>query len=124
MKLVIETSYRENYGAHDWNGEGVCPQYWKNKGGDEFIVDEPFTSTSPEAIAVMVDALRPTIEQADDYSETRITGWVVVANDFLTQDEQDQLEWDGHIAHPSPRINLKGVRVNPTYIPNPIGYKE
>jgi hypothetical protein len=29
---------QENYGAHDWDGEGNCPQYWKNKGGEVFHV--------------------------------------------------------------------------------------
>ena len=39
MKLVIQTQFRENYGAHDWDGKGECPQYWKFKGGDTYIVD-------------------------------------------------------------------------------------
>ena len=39
MKYVIQTQYRENYGAHDWDGEGKCPQYWKFKGGDTYIFD-------------------------------------------------------------------------------------
>ena len=34
----ITTQYRENYGAHDWDGTGECPQYWKNKGGETFHV--------------------------------------------------------------------------------------
>lgn len=38
MKLVIQTQVRENYGAHDWDGKGECPQYWKCKGGETFIV--------------------------------------------------------------------------------------
>ena len=25
MMLVIDTQYMENYGAHDWDGEGECP---------------------------------------------------------------------------------------------------
>ena len=28
----------ENYGAHAWDGEGECPQYWKDKGGCERVV--------------------------------------------------------------------------------------
>jgi hypothetical protein len=31
--LMIHTQDVENYGAHDWNGVGVCPQCWKYKGG-------------------------------------------------------------------------------------------
>lgn len=38
MKIVTQTQIRENYGAHDWDGEGECPQYWKMKGGNTFIV--------------------------------------------------------------------------------------
>ena len=38
MKLCITTQYRENYGAHDWDGTGQCDQYWKNKGGEEYFV--------------------------------------------------------------------------------------
>ena len=38
MIIVVETQYRENYGAHSWDGEGECPQYWKNKGGETYIV--------------------------------------------------------------------------------------
>ena len=39
MKLVIQTQYKENYGYHDWDGKGECPQYWKFKGGDTYVVD-------------------------------------------------------------------------------------
>jgi hypothetical protein len=38
QKLVIHTQYRENYGAHDWDGTGECPQYWKFKGGNTYVV--------------------------------------------------------------------------------------
>jgi hypothetical protein len=31
MQLLITTQTQENYGAHDWDGEGACPQYWKFK---------------------------------------------------------------------------------------------
>ena len=38
MMLVIHTQYQENYGAHDWDGKGVCPQYWKFKDGTEYKI--------------------------------------------------------------------------------------
>jgi len=37
MKLVIQTQFKENYGAHDWDGKGECPQYWKFKGGETYV---------------------------------------------------------------------------------------
>jgi hypothetical protein len=39
MKAVVQTQIRENYGAHDWDGQGECPQYWKFKGGNTYIFD-------------------------------------------------------------------------------------
>ena len=37
MKIIIQTQISENYGSHDWSGEGECPQHWKNKGGSTYI---------------------------------------------------------------------------------------
>lgn len=39
MKLVIDTQIKENYGAHTWDGESECPQYWKFKGGHTYVVE-------------------------------------------------------------------------------------
>ena len=39
MQLLITTQTQENYGAHDWDGEGACPQYWKFKGGMDYKYD-------------------------------------------------------------------------------------
>ena len=39
MKYVVHTQFRENYGAHDWDGTGECPQYWKSKGGNTYVVE-------------------------------------------------------------------------------------
>jgi hypothetical protein len=39
MKIVFFTQYRENYDAHDWDGEGECPQHWKCKGGSTYVVE-------------------------------------------------------------------------------------
>ena len=38
VESLITTQYRENYGAHDWDGKGECPQYWKNKGGYDYMI--------------------------------------------------------------------------------------
>jgi len=37
MKAIIQTQHMENYGAHDWDGKGECPQHWKPKGGNTYI---------------------------------------------------------------------------------------
>jgi hypothetical protein len=38
VKVAIYTQILENYGAHDWDGKGVCPQHWKPKGGEVYVV--------------------------------------------------------------------------------------
>jgi len=39
MKILLQTQIHENYGAHDWDGTGKCPQYWKAKGGNDIEID-------------------------------------------------------------------------------------
>lgn len=37
--VIINTQYKENYGAYDWDGNGECPQHWKPKGGFQFKLE-------------------------------------------------------------------------------------
>ena len=53
MKLVIHTQHEENYGAHDWDGQGECPQRWKFKGGDTYVVEN--ATFSPLETQTFVD---------------------------------------------------------------------
>ena len=65
---IVTTQYRENYGAHQWDGEGECPQYWKNKGGDTYIV----LNTCDD------NDIRKLFTHSSDYSETSIAGYLKV----------------------------------------------
>ena len=38
IDVLVYIQDRENYGAHNWNGEGDCPQYWKFKIGPTIII--------------------------------------------------------------------------------------
>jgi len=71
MKLVIHTQFRENYGAHDWDGAGECPQYWKNKGGDTYVVEVSLAEAQDPAFYAAVEKC---IEHCSDYSEEYIIG--------------------------------------------------
>ena len=68
MKLVIQTQYRENYGAHDWNGEGECPQYWKFKGGSTYVIENVGVLSSVEYSALK-NSVTPLIEYNNEGSE-------------------------------------------------------
>ena len=94
MKLLITTQNLENYGAHDWDGVGECPQYWKAKGGSDYVVKN-FTNFNNTTEVVM--ALRGQIEEDSEYFRSSIIDWEVVADDYLTEFEQDQLDYEGKI---------------------------
>lgn len=97
MKLHIITQYMENYGAHDWDGEGECPQYWKMKGGEDYFILNVDETEVDAAIA----QVRSDIEWNDIGSRQYIIGYGLVANDFMTEFEVSQLEYDGKITCPA-----------------------
>ena len=101
MKLHITTQYMENYGAHDWDGLGACPQRWKFKGGEDYFYQLGAETPSDEHLAELVQALRPRFEYSDDYASNTLVGYGVVADDYRTEFEQSQLDYEGSIAHPA-----------------------
>ena len=101
MKLLITTQTQENYGAHDWDGQGECPQYWKMKGGNDYVIKK-FKDINTATDTVM--ALRSQIEQASPYFREWVVAWEVVADDYLTEFEQSQLEYEGKITYPAKEL--------------------
>jgi len=99
-KLLITTQVYENYGAHDWDGVGECPQYWKAKGGNDYVVKRINVNKVTETVM----ALRGQIEQDNDGFRETIIGWEVVANDYLTEFEKSQLEYEGSIRYPAKEL--------------------
>lgn len=78
MKLAIYTQYRENYGAHDWDGKGACPQYWKSKGGSTYVVAE----LTPAQVLKIKDSgipvLKGLIEFARDTATETVIDWAIL----------------------------------------------
>ena len=91
MKLVINTQYRENYGAHDWDGEGECPQYWKSKGGSEYVI-ENISYFDVLHGGDLVDSVRDLIEYSNEASLEYIIDWEVVGDAEVTW-EHWQAPW-------------------------------
>ncbi len=77
MKLAIYTQYMENYGAHDWDGVGECPQYWKMKGGSTYVVEG---LTAAQA-GVARSMLRSLIEYDNEAAREYIRDITAVADD-------------------------------------------
>jgi len=100
-KLLITTQVYENYGAHDWDGVGECPQYWKAKGGNDYVVKK-FRDLNKVTETVM--ALRGQIECDNEGFRETIINFEVVANDYLTEFEKSQLEYEGSIRYPAKEL--------------------
>ena len=98
-KLLITTQVYENYGAHDWDGEGECPQYWKAKGGNDYVIKK-FKGDSTATVM----AVRGQIEQDSQYYREQIIGWEIVKDDYLTDFEKSQLEYEGKITYPAKEL--------------------
>lgn len=99
MMLVIRTQYMENYGAHDWDGSGQCPQYWKMKGGSEYkITDIPLNIDYQEVVSMA------NVETDNEYCREYILDWSIESDDYLSWFEKSQLEYDGEITCKEPII--------------------
>ncbi len=96
-KLLITTQVYENYGT-DGN------DYWKPKGGNDYVLKN-FKDFSNVTETVM--ALRNQIEGDNDrYYLEHIVDWCVVEDDYLTEFEKSQLEFDGCIVYPAKELSL------------------
>jgi hypothetical protein len=99
MMLVIRTQFMENYGAHDWDGTGECPQYWKMKGGSEYkITNVPLNIDYQEVVSMA------NVETDNIGCREYILDWSMEADDYLSWFEKSQLEYDGVIACKEPTI--------------------
>ena len=93
-KLLIQTQVYENYGSAD-------KPYWKAKGGSDYVVKK-FRDFNRVTETVM--ALRSQIEQDNEFYTETIIGWEVVSNDYLTEFERSQLEYEGKITYPAKEL--------------------
>ena len=100
MKLLITTQVYENYGAHDWDGKGTCPSYWKAKGGSDYVVK----NINVNQVTETVMAVRGQIEEDNDHYRETIIDFRLVKDDYLTEFEQSQLAYEGAIRFPAKEI--------------------
>jgi hypothetical protein len=106
VMLVIQTQVYENYGAHDWDGTGECPQYWKPKGGSAYkVLDIPLNIDYNNLVSFALSGIE---QDNEGYRETMI-GWTIESDDYLSWFEKSQMEYDGVIAYPEPTMTYEQV---------------
>ena len=117
MKLVISTQIHENYGAHDWDGTGECPQYWKAKGGHEYMIEGvPLNGVDYASIVEMAN-----IGEDNEYYRETVLDWSIESDDYMSWFEKSQLKYDGVINYKEPRIDYN--ELNARY-EDPMAYAE
>jgi hypothetical protein len=95
MMLVIDTQYMENY------GDATNP-YWKFKGGSSYkVVGIP----SGVDFSEVVEMVSSEIEYRNDYTEQYIIGYGSKDDDWLSDFEKSQLEYEGFIQYKEPTID-------------------
>ena len=92
MKLIIDTQHRENYGAHDWDGEGQAPQYWKNKGGAIYVVENLSSSQVSKIRKDGIPTLSKLIERSDEFFQEFILDFTFV-DDVATPWDDYEAPW-------------------------------
>ena len=100
-KLLIVTQVYENYAWRDDGSIGTgADAYWKAKGGSEYVVKN-ITLNNLDA---MVKSVFEQVEQANDYFTETVIGWEIVEDDYLTEFERSQLEYEGRIEYPAKEL--------------------
>ncbi len=102
-KLLITTQVYENYA---WREDGTVGKgseaYWKAKGGNDYVVKDIDVNRAAE----IVNLVSGQIECDNEMFREHVIGWEVVADNYLTEFERDQLEYDGEITYPAREISV------------------
>ena len=102
MKLLITTQVYENYGDAD-------KPYWKAKRGCDYVVKN-FVGNRRRSVAdsatEAVMALRPQVECDNEMFREHIIDFTIVADDYLTEFERSQLEYEGKIMFPAKELTV------------------
>jgi hypothetical protein len=102
-KLLITTQVYENYAWREDGSLGTgADAYWKAKGGNDYVVRNIDINRARE----LADAATREIEQANDYFTETVIGWEIVEDDYLTEFEQSQLEYEGRIVYPVQELSV------------------
>jgi hypothetical protein len=95
-KLYITTQVWENYGD-------IENPYWKPKGGIDYMV----LNIDINNAAAAVESVRPQFECNNEFYTEHVLSWEVVADDYLTEFEQSQLDYEGKIRFPATVFSLE-----------------
>ena len=81
------------------------------KGGEDYFYPLGEAGRSKEALNELFAYFRKEVEWSDVGSRQYVVDWCVVEDDFLTDFERSQLEFDGYVAYPTKVLQIKSDEV-------------
>ena len=102
-KLLITTQVYENYAWREDGSLGIGPEaYWKAKGGNDYVI----RNIDINSVQELAKSACAQVEQANDYYTETVIGWEIVQDDYLTEFERSQLEYEGSIQYPAQELQV------------------
>ena len=102
-KLLITTQVYENYAWREDGSLGIGPEaYWKAKGGNDYVI----RNIDINSVQELAKSACTQVEQANDYYTETVIHWQVVPDDYLTEFERSQLEYEGSIQYPAQELQV------------------
>lgn len=104
MKAIFTTQVYENYA---WREDGTIgtgeDAYFKPKGGDEYVV----RNVDKSQMLRILKEVKAQVEVSNDYFRETVVDFMLVEDDYLTEYERSQLEWDGCIVYSPKELEME-----------------
>ena len=104
MKAIFTTQVFENYAWREDGSIGTGEDaYFKPKGGDEYVVK----NVDKSQMLRILKEVKAQVEVSNDYFRETVVDFVLVEDDYLTEYEREQLEWDGSIVYSPKELEME-----------------
>jgi len=104
MKAIFTTQVFENYAWREDGSIGTgADAYFKPKGGDEYVVK----NVDKSQMLRILKEVKAQVEVSNDYFRETVVDFVLVEDDYLTEYERSQLEYDGCIVYSPKELEME-----------------
>lgn len=104
MKAIFYTQVFENYAWREDGSIGTGEDaYFKPKGGDEYVVK----NVDKSEMLKILEQVKAQVEVSNDYFRETIIDLQLVEDDYLTEYERSQLEYDGCIVYSPKELEME-----------------
>ena len=104
MKAIFTTQVFENYAWREDGSIGTGEDaYFKPKGGDEYVVK----NVDKSQMLRILKEVKAQVEVSNDYFKETVVDFMLVEDDYLTEYERSQLEYDGCIVYSPKELEME-----------------